>query len=548
MAGVYAAGTACAEATTVRNDAHDPGRRSERKTMKPPAATGEVFVSFSSKDVSVGKLFSALEIQNVKVWDYSAHGQELPVGHQLSAALKEKIEACEYFIALISPNSIDPQIGTTPIFEVQYALSLGKLTQNRLLPLVLGNPPNWLEVYPEFKDHGTLWHPFDHENEESFENTIRQLCEWVAAPYVPSSLRDPRAFFRDLLLREIEHPDDLPRRDFVKLILESNNFGRYVLNEEWSNARESITLLMRMAMKTTPPMTLRYALVLRGICELQLNELETAEKTFVEATSDQDLASNPLLGLGYAGLGHTYAAMRRFDESLTAFRKALDFTADDYLYFSYQAAIISAGSATIDESVFDLFDEATLTPLERLKVLMLRGAFHYQKHEYGKAIEAFRELDVDQLDEDSATFYALALQENGEIDNAIAVLCSVANRTNSIDIYHYLADAYWIAGDSTMALDIYETHLCTITMPTDYARQLLVEYARRVRTIEGSQSAKARQACERAVDLKVLAPPQSKADFFFAGFAHHLLGKNELARYFFDNSSGFSNEYYDEIP
>src|SRR5262250_3045152 len=107
--------------------------------MKPSGFIGEVFVSFSSRDVSVGKLFSALETQNVKVWDFSAPGQELPVGHQLSASLKAKIDECEYFIAVISPNSLDASIGPTPIFEVQCALSLGKLAKNRVLPLLLDN-------------------------------------------------------------------------------------------------------------------------------------------------------------------------------------------------------------------------------------------------------------------------------------------------------------------------------------------------------------------------------------------------------------------------
>ncbi len=514
--------------------------------MNSPATTGGVFVSFSSKDVSVGKLFSALETQNIKVWDYSDQGQELPLAHQLSASLKAKIDACEYFIAVISPNSIDRQMGARPIFEVQYALSLGKLPKNQLLPLVLNSPSNWLDVYPEFRREETLWDVFDHENEDRFQNTIRRICEWLSVPYVPSSLRDPRAFFRDLLLRDIEH-HELPKSDFVKLILESNNFGRYLLNEKWAEARESVTLLMSMAKKMVPPIILRYPLVLRGICELQLNEPETAETTFLEATNGQDLAGNPLLGLGYAGLGHTYAAMERFDESLTAFQKAIEFVADDYLHFSYQAAILSAGGTAIDECVFELFDNATLTPEERIKVLTLKGALHYTKHEPAEAIAVFRELSLDELEESSATFFALSLQESGDFNSAIEVLSSVANRTKSIDLYHYLADAYWNASEYAEALAVYETHLCTITTPSDYARQILVEYARRIRPIEGDESIKARLACERAVDLNILAPPQTKADFFFTGFAHYLLGKIELAKYFFDNSAGFSNEYYDEI-
>lgn len=516
--------------------------------MNPSTGSGEVFISFSSKDLPVRKLFAALQIQNIDVWDYSDEGEELPLAYRLSASLKTKIDECEYFIAVISPNSIDPVIGPAPIAEVRYALESGKAKKNRFLPLLLDGPTDkWLDVYPELKPDPALWAVFDHENDERFENTIRRICEWLSTPYLPSSLKDPRVFFRDLLLADIEKNEFKRNADFLKLMRESNNCARHVLNEQWSEARKSIDLLMILAKKIVPPVSLHYPFVIRGICELQLGEFDTAEQTFLEVTKSEHLESNLLLGLGYAGLGHTYASLERFDDSLTAFQKAVDLAADDYLRFNLQAAILGAGGAAIDESVFQLFDPKTLSPAERLKVLILKGALHYKNREYARAISVFGELKVEELDETSAIYYSLALQENGRVRQAIDVFAAVANRTRSISLYHYLADTYWSAGEAACAISIYETHLCAITTPADYGRQLLIEYAQMVRAIEGDDSPKARKACERAVDLKIFPPPQSKGDFFFTGFAYHLLGRSELARYFYENSAGFSAEYYDEL-
>ncbi len=41
--------------------------------------------------------------------------------------------------------------------------------------------------------------------------------------------------------------------------------------------------------------------------------------------------------------------------------------------------------------------------------------------------------------------------------------------------------------------------------------------------------------------------PHTDADWFYAGFAYHLLGKSEVAKNYFEMSSGFAALYYDEL-
>jgi hypothetical protein len=65
--------------------------------------------------------------------------------------------------------------------------------------------------------------------------------------------------------------------------------------------------------------------------------------------------------------------------------------------------------------------------------------------------------------------------------------------------------------------------------------------------IDKGENTKFQKACERAVNFTEFPPPQSKADCFFIGFAYYLLGRGNLAQHYYDNSSGFSAQYYDEI-
>src|ERR1044072_5653480 len=154
----------------------------------------KLFISFSSKDqAKVRRLFAALEIQQVSVWDYSDEGQELTLAHELRASLKAKIDSCEYFIAVISPNSLDEKIGRDPRFEVRYAIESGKAGNHRVLPLLLDSPPEqWLVLYEELQP--LLRIAFNDDCEEHFEDTVRRICQWLSTPYKPTLLSDPRVF------------------------------------------------------------------------------------------------------------------------------------------------------------------------------------------------------------------------------------------------------------------------------------------------------------------------------------------------------------------
>ena len=282
----------------------------------------KLFISFSARDQArVRKLFAALEIQDVSVWDYSDQGQELSVGRDLLASLAEKIDLCEYFVAIITPNSIDLELSKAPYLEVRHAIRAGKLNHRRILPVLLDNPPaEWLSLYPELSRSSEL--RSEDDVDERVEDAIRRICDWLKVSYAPSALKDSKTFFTKLFLEEI-HGQTLGNADFVQLLRIMNSCARKMLADDWEGAKEKTSLFLSLVREMVPEATFQYPLVIKGVCELQLKQYPEAEEAFLKATTNHNLASNPLLGLGYAGLGQPTLRYNALTNHCVLFRTPL---------------------------------------------------------------------------------------------------------------------------------------------------------------------------------------------------------------------------------
>ncbi|MDQ3130702.1 MAG: TIR domain-containing protein [Acidobacteriota bacterium] len=515
----------------------------------------KVFISFSSKDQNeVRKLFSALEIQNVKVWDYSGAGQELPLAHQVSDSLKKRIDECDYFIAIISPITIDEEIGRHTRFEVRYAIECGKLQPDRILPVLINNPAdNWLSLYDELKSVLRI-NNLDTDNPSSFEDNIRKICEWLSVSYVPSSLRDSRVFFAQLFLKEAEG-EQLENSHFVQLMTVMNNCATDLVAENWLGVKNKVNLFLNLIDMLAPRAGFYYPLVIRGVSELQLSEFENAEQTFLQATENHNFESNPLIGLGFAGLGHAYFSLGKYNESQNAFQKALSFLPDeddiqygDDVQFNLLGALIQADVIIFDETVLDKFDLSKIPLEDRLKVITLKGAAKYKKGKYRETILVFSEISRNELDETSAIYYALALKECGCEEDAIDILNFAADKIKTANLYHHLADTYLCTGRIQESLRIYEDILCNSLNRADWIRQYFIEYAQILKSVNKIRNyEKILVACEKVLDSNSFPLPNSKEDFFYTGFAYYLLDKHKEARFDYNRSLDFCDQYYDEI-
>jgi tetratricopeptide (TPR) repeat protein len=506
-----------------------------------------VFISFSQRDQhEVRELFAGLKVQRVDVWDYSDAGQELPAGASLNNALRNKIDSCDYFVPVISANSI---AFPTPVFEVRYAIESGK-AKDKVVPILLNDPPaEWATLYSELAD--LAWIPITTNNDTELENAVRRICERLSIPYIPLNLLDPDVFFSGPFLREIRSKR-LQNAIFVQLTRAMDTAGRELLNtqetyhDKWKLIKNKMIAFIEQIDQEGVSETFFYPEIIRGVAELQLSEIEPAEKTFLHVTRGQNI-DNEWLGLAFAGLGHTYFSMERFEDSVNAFQHALDLLpGDKKVRVNYLTALTFANVLVLDDEVGDLLEDKTLPADDRIKLLVLRGIIEFKQQRYGSSIASFAQLDADDLSETAAVYYVFALREYGEEYLALEVLENAAHRIKSGNLYQHLAHAYLRIGDSARAAKIYESTLLPIVKPPEFARQNLVEYAQVIRLAEGPTSVKAKQACERAIDFSLFPQPQSKSDYYFTGFAFYLLGNDQLARFFFQYSSAYSTEYYDK--
>ena len=515
-----------------------------------------VFISFSERDnATIRELFVGLGIQRVDFWDYSDAGQELQPGESLQPALAAKIDSSDYFVAVISANSINRTISNAPFFEVRYAIDSGK-KNDRVIPLVLNDPPaEWKTLYKELVDR--VWVVVSTANDGDIEDAIRRICERLDVNYTPPALLDPEVFFAKPFLREIGSKR-LKRAAFVQLQRYMNSAGNELLAETkpkadkkhenvWEEIKESIISFFGGLKQVAADEKFFYPQVVRGVAELQLGELENAEKTFRRVTASSDV-DDEWLGLAYAGLGHAYFIRQRYDDSVTAFEQAVKLLPDEKsLMVNYLAALAYSGSPVLYDPTVELMKDPSLKPEDRQKLIAIRGVIKYKQGDYRGTIAAFGTVRLSDLNETSAIYFAFALVERGLDLQAIDVLENAASRIDSHNLNQHLAHAYLRVGDISASLRVYESKLLPLTAPPEFVRQVLVEYAQLIRSIEGPQSRKFREACERAVNFSLLPQPQTKTDSFFTGFAFYLLGQNEFARYHFQNSNGISNEYYDQL-
>lgn len=513
-------------------------------------ASPSVFISFSERDNStIRELFAGLGIQRVDFWDYSDAGQELHPGESLQPALAARIDSSDYFVAIISANSINRTLSNAPFFEVRYAIDSGK-ANDRVIPLVLDDPPaEWKTLYSELVDR--VWLVVSTANDGYTEDAVRRICERLKVPYTPPALLNPEVFFAKYFLKEIGSKR-LKRAAFVQLKRYMNTAGNEYLADKkpeklWVGIKESIISFFGGLDHVAAGEKFFYPQVVRGVAELQLGELENAEQTFRSVTAGSDV-DNEWLGLAYAGIGHAYFISQRYDDSVKAFEQAVKLLPDEKsLAVNYLAALAYSGSPVLYDPTVESMKDPSLTTADRQQLLTIRGVISYKQGDFAGTIAAFSSMRLSDLNETSAIYYAFALADRGFDSHAIEVLENAASRIDSHNLSHHLAHAYLRVGDISAALRVYESKILPLTSPPEFVRQVLVEYAQLIRSIEGLQSKKFREACERAVSFSLLPPPQSKADCFFTGFAFYLLGQNELARYHFQNSSGISNEYYDRL-
>jgi tetratricopeptide (TPR) repeat protein len=504
------------------------------------AVSPRVFISFSSKDRRfVRKLFFRLKSQNVDVWDYSQSGSEIPLGKEIPDILKEKINQSDFFIPILSKNSMDPTVGRYVRIELEHALSKGLLKQGRILPLVLmSNPPKaWENEYSSLES--TMHLDIDPDDQRQFEESIARISATLKVPYIPPFVSHERFPFSERFEREIK-TWNLEIALFNELLVIVNEFSRQYNDAEYFEANQTITYFLLTCRYRLPKFKPYYPLIVKGVCDLHLGNFIEAEETFIEATHHSLSDEN-----SHGGLGQVYFRQGRYEESLKAYEEALQrcpAEENKEILFNILGTLLKSGHKPIDISFMKRFDESKMTKEERINFLNMKGIAFFNLQDFESAKGVFEKMKIDgAYDSTTVIYHYQSLTAMGRGKDGLKLLQNESEKLGTTAVLHYLAHAYWHEGRDDEAIQVYENKLLKMQPKS---RQYWIEYAR---MLKQGNPRKMKETCIDMLTGRSFPLPKSLEDFYYDGFANFLIGENQRARYDFERSGDFCEYYYDQI-
>ncbi|MES2848110.1 MAG: TIR domain-containing protein [Bacteroidota bacterium] len=366
-----------------------------------------IFLSFASEDTDfVLRVFNRLKKLNIDVWDYTNRDEEIPVGNKIPEVLAKKIIESDYFIPIITSNSVS---NLKPIvhFEVEFALN----NRKKIIPFVIRDraPATWEGAFEELSDRRYL--EFDFKNEKDFENKIFSFCRDINIEYKPL-VEDPYKLpLFNKLEKEIDSLlptfEELKKRskyeemmNLVQLFNLSYSLG------ELEKALQHITYLISFIRYQTGATDIYYPVIVKGSCELTLVQLNNAEKTFTEAAKMKGADEN-----AEGGLGHVYFKQKKYKDAFHAYKKALaKCTPQHDLEIQYNL-LLTAIELLNDENennsdecftreVYEIINTSDnwcrelkdIAPNDQVKINYVRAMAFTKVNDYDNALEAFDDI------------------------------------------------------------------------------------------------------------------------------------------------------------
>ncbi|MBN2103768.1 tetratricopeptide repeat protein [bacterium] len=504
------------------------------------SSSPKVFISFSSKDKPyVRKIFYRLKSQNIDIWDYSHRGEEIPLGGHIPTVLREQIDQSDFFITVLSKYSMDPEIGRYTTLEVEYVLSKGWQRQGRILPLLLLNhkPGKWADGYESLRD--TMYLEVDTENPKCFEEAVAKIAKHLSVPYIPLFIAHSRLPFSGRFDEEIKGWN-LPNAVYQELMLIIHDFSHHYAEYDYIAAEKHITYFLLYCGYNIPGLKPYYPLIVKGVCHLHLGEFAEAEQAFLDAVHHPLCDEN-----SYGGLGQVYFRQKRYEEALKAFNQALKMCPPEHnleIWFNILGALIQSGQEITDFSFLDAFDVSALSESERINYLNMKSIAFYKKKDYDKALNFLTAMRQQKTYNVTTVIYIhLVLKEMENQEDALAILEEESDHFTESLLDHYLALFYFYLGMDQKAIKVYEEKLLHYRPPS---RQFTIEYARIMKYYD---QLKMRRVCEEVLNRDYFPIPKTKEDFFYDGYANFLLENHERAKYDYERSEDFCDQYYNQL-
>jgi tetratricopeptide (TPR) repeat protein len=530
----------------------------------------KIFISFSSNDLEfVREFFYRLKSQNLRIWDYSQRGDEIPFGEEITGYLKKQIDNSEYFISIISKNSTDKHIGRFTRLELSRAIDNGMLEKNKIIPVILnGEKPDINDLYQNILNG--VFFECRQDDSDQIEKVVEKICNYLGVKYNSPFMADSRLPFKEKFKEEILSNISVTNSNYNELMTIIDDFFKFYPNN-WLKAWDCISYFIYKwnflfqensyypqdeadnktavhnfkndnysGLEEASMKELYYPQIIKGICALQLGKFTEAEEIFLRAAGHAK--KNEIC---FGGLGQVYYRQGRNRKALESYFEALKYsTKGPNLEIKFNILSLQHEMGIMDNVYSDILDELKNQKLHEddyIKVLNLEAGLKYQNKLYIEAIAILDKLIKKGIhDETTVIYYYFCLRELGKYNEALNFLKKESETRDEEILYHYLALYYVQLKKINESLVIYEKKLCDFKYRT---RRYFVEYARLLKYNKNRE--KMITTCELVLDHIHFDNPQKPEDYYYDGFANYLLGRDERAKYDFERSGNLF-QYYDE--
>jgi hypothetical protein len=262
------------------------------------------FISFSSRNrPAVREIMAGFRSQNITFWDYSDEDWSIDMTDMILSRLKKEIDQCDYFVAVVSKESLDPGIGHFTRLEVAYALEEKKLhLANRVLTIELEGIKTFDYTGPylplkDFMHFELIWNEDKGKSIISYIGLMKQICRSVGVDYLPRISPHHRMPFWERFREEIRGYDHRIA-SHIELMGNLGEFNEFFKLKLYPEALKSISHFIFTCEYTLPEYCLLYPWIVKGVTEQFLGKNTEAIESFKKALETETENPDALAGLG----------------------------------------------------------------------------------------------------------------------------------------------------------------------------------------------------------------------------------------------------------
>lgn len=505
----------------------------------PPIKT---FVSFSTKDhLFVRHLLARLHVLNLRPWDYSLEGSELPFGRPINPSLEERINESGRFIVIVSNSSTAAPYCQ---FEVARAVELYKQKPIQIAPLVDGNwcdpGKRWPGTFAGLRQLNLRYSKIDIDRPLDAEAALQHICQEANERYQPPAEDTPHFPFMTRLYRElleaapgrIEKGNSIYRRLFDAQV----EFNAAVKREDYEEAFRKIKFIDVTLQQEFPNVRFYYPIIAKGVCQTQLKKLSEALETF------GSLENHPLRDSNWSGaMGYVYGCQGRYEEAAKAYSEVWLKNRTDIA--ALHGAAINALFAGIKISYDDLCASIACCKSDdpdRQKISEMKGLALLMEGRHSEAADFFGEIACDSKSQLGPIIqWSEAFVRSNRASEALAMLELFYVRFgDSVSFLEQIARIHRILHNPNQYIGIMDQ--LAVLEPNECKHVMR-------KALALSKLGRLDETRDLSRSVTLVKSPSTESDWYYQGMAYYLLGNASLAQHYFEKSQRGQDWQYSKL-